>query len=73
MCEGPSDGSGGDKGLSGMELGLAIGGGVAGGIALVGTVAYMAGWMGGPSKENGAALISEERTPLAGDFWTSRL
>lgn len=61
MCEGQSDGSGGDEGLSGMELGLAIGGGVAGGIALVGTVAYMAGWIGGwPA----AAVTEGDRTAL---------
>jgi hypothetical protein len=44
-----------------MELGLAIGGGVAGGIALVGTVAYMAGWIGGwPA----AAVTEGDRTAL---------
>ena len=60
-CEGPGDGSTGDEGLSGMELGLAIGGGVAGGIALVGTVAYMAGWTGGAPA---AAATTQEGTEL---------
>lgn len=60
-CEGPGDGSTGDEGLSGMELGLAIGGGVAGGIALVGTVAYMAGWTGGAPT---AGATTRESTEL---------
>lgn len=64
VCEGPGDGSTGDEGLSGMELGLAIGGGVAGGIALVGTVAYMAGWTGGGSAA--AATIGASTALFAG-------